>query len=59
MLGATSCRYHPFGHGRGWEGCDDDHDDYDGDDDADEDDDDDDDDDLGGHDHTVKQEARK
>ena len=55
MLGATLCRYHPFGSGRGWEGDDDDHDD----DDDDEDDDDDDDGDIGGRDHGVQKLQRK
>ena len=47
MLGATLCRYHPFGSGRGWEGDDDDHDD------------DDDDGDIGGRDHGVQKLQRK
>ena len=57
MLGATLCRYHPFGSGRGWEGDDDDHDDGDDDDDAD--DDGYDDDDIGGRDHGVQKLQRK
>ena len=51
VLGATLCRYHPFGSGRGWEGDDDDHDD--------DDDDDDDDGDIGGRDHGVQKLQRK